>query len=86
MRYIFTSILGVVIDFCMAQGIITGRIVDEQSLPMEFANVMLVNHVDSAFIMGTVTKDDGTFTLQMEKQDGLLKVSSVGYQTQYFQA
>ena len=36
--------------------------------------------------MGTVTKDDGTFTIETDRNDELLKVSSVGYQTQYIQA
>lgn len=63
MRYIFIFILGVVVDFCMAQGVITGRIVDEQSLPIPFVNVLLLNRADSAFIVGAVTKDDGTFTI-----------------------
>lgn len=85
MRYIFIFILGVVVDFCMAQGVITGRIVDEQSLPIPFVNVLLLNRADSAFIVGAVTKDDGTFTIETNRNDGLLKVSSVGYQPQYIQ-
>ena len=46
--------------FAIAQNI-TGHIIDEQSQPMPFANVVLVNRVDSTFIAGAVTKDDGTF-------------------------
>ena len=30
---------------------ITGRVIDEQSQPMPFANVVLVNRTDSAFIV-----------------------------------
>ena len=67
-----------------AQGI-SGRVIDEQSQPMPFANVVLVNRSDSAFVAGAVTKDDGTFSISTDKQDGLLKVTSVGYQTQYVQ-
>lgn len=69
-----------------AQGNITGRVIDEQSQPIPFVNVVLLNRADSAFIMGTVTKDDGTFTIETDRNDELLKVSSVGYQTQYIQA
>ena len=68
--------------FGIAQNI-TGRIIDEQSQPMPFANVVLVNRVDSTFIAGAVTKDDGTFSISTNKQDGLLKVSSVGYILMY---
>ena len=40
-----------------AQGNITGRVIDEQSQPTSFVNVVLLNRADSAFIMGTVTKE-----------------------------
>ena len=75
-----------------AQGI-SGRVIDEQSQPMPFANVVLLNRTDSVFIVGAVTKDDGTFTIETENQDdgehqssGLLKVTSVGYITRYIDA
>ena len=68
-----------------AQGI-SGRVIDEQSQPMPFANVVLLNRTDSVFIVGAVTKDDGTFTIETDKQDGLLKVSSVGYIISYIDA
>ena len=68
-----------------AQGI-CGRVIDEQAQPMPFANVVLVSRADSAFIAGVVTKDDGTFSISTDKQDGLLKVTSVGYTTKFLDA
>ena len=72
---------------------ISGRVIDEQSQPMPFANVVLVNRSDSAFVAGAVTKDDGTFCISTDKQDdgeyqssGLLKVTSVGYIIRYIDA
>jgi hypothetical protein len=65
---------------------ISGRVIDEQSQPMPFANVVLVNRADSAFIAGAITKDDGTFSISTDKQDGLLKVTSVGYTTKFLDA
>ena len=73
-KTIITALLALVAIAGQAQGI-TGRVIDEQSQPMPFANVVLLNHTDSVFIVGAVTKDDGTFTIETEKQDGLLKVS-----------
>ena len=52
--------------FAIAQNF-TGRIIDEQSQPMPFANVVLVNRADSAFVAGAVTKDDGTFSISTDK-------------------
>ena len=47
---------------------ITGRVIDEQGQPMPFANVVLVNHSDSAFVAGAVTKDDGTFSISTDNK------------------
>ena len=65
---------------------ISGRVIDEQAQPMPFVNVVLVNRADSAFIAGAITKGDGTFIISTDKQDGLLKVSSVGYKIRYLDA
>ncbi len=89
---ILFSVMCLVAMASTAQGI-SGRVIDEQSRPMPFANVVLLNRTDSVFIVGAVTKDDGTFTIETENQDdgehqssGLLKVTSVGYITRYIDA
>lgn len=85
-QIIITMLLAFTTTGAEAQGNITGRVIDEQSQPMPFVNVVLLNRADSAFIVGAVTKDDGTFTIETDRNDELLKVSSIGYQTQYIQA
>ena len=65
---------------------ISGRVTDEQTQPMPFANVVFLNRSDSAFIAGAVTKDDGTFTIETDRNNGLLKVSSIGYIIRYIDA
>ena len=84
-RFLFLLAMLSATTFAIAQNI-TGRIIDEQSQPMPFANVVLVNCTDSTYIAGAVTKDDGTFSITTDKQDGLLKVSSVGYILMYIDA
>ena len=84
-RIVLVSMMCLVAIASTAQGI-SGRVIDEQSRPMPFANVMLVSRADSAFIAGVVTKDDGTFSISTDKQDGLLKVTSVGYTTKFLDA
>ena len=76
-RLILFSMMCLVAIASTAQDI-SGRVIDEQAQSMPFANVVLVNCADSAFIAGAVTKDDGTFSINTDKQDGLLKVSSIG--------
>ena len=84
-RIVLVSMMCLVAIASTAQGI-SGRVIDEQAQPMPFANVMLVSRADSAFIAGAVTKDDGTFSINTDKQDGLLKVTSVGYTTKFLDA
>lgn len=84
-RIVLVSMMCLVAIASTAQGI-SGRVIDEQAQPMPFANVVLVSRADSAFIAGVVTKDDGTFSISTDKQDGLLKVTSVGYTTKFLDA
>ena len=84
-RLILFSMMCLVAIVSAAQDI-SGRVIDEQAKPMPFANVVLVSRADSAFIAGTMTKDDGTFSISTDIQDGLLKVTSVGYTTKYLDA
>lgn len=84
-RFVFVSILCFVTIAIKAQSI-NGRVIDEQSQPMPFVNVVWLNRTDSTFITGAVTQEDGTFSIATDRHDGLLKVSSVGYSTKYIVA
>ena len=84
-RLILFSMMCLVAIASTAQSI-SGRVIDEQAQPMPFANVVLLSCSDSAYIAGAVTKDDGSFSIATDKQDGLLKVSSVGYIIRYIDA
>ena len=62
---------------------LTGTVLDEKGEPMPFVNVVLLSLPDSSFVQGAMTDDQGHFQIQTLKNDGLLKVSSIGYETQY---
>jgi len=64
----------------MAQNI-TGKIVDNQGNPLPFANVMLLSRPDSTFIKGAVSDEEGNFSIAANCNGGIIKVSSIGYQT-----
>lgn len=64
----------------MAQDI-KGKIVDEKGEPLAFANVVLLNRQDSAFVKGVVSGEDGHFAIDSPCNNGIIKVSSVGYKT-----
>lgn len=66
----------------MAQHI-TGKIINEQGEALPYANVFLLNQQDSTFIKGTVSDENGAFSLDGYQNGDILKVSAMGYKTNY---
>ena len=64
----------------------TGKVVDETGMPVPFANVVLLNATDSAFVAGTMTDDDGHFSLEGNASRPIIKVSYLGYKMQLMDA
>jgi len=63
-----------------------GRVIDEKGEPMPFVNVVLLSLPDSAFVQGAMTDEHGVFKIVTNVNNGVFKVSSVGYQTLYINA
>ena len=63
-----------------------GRVIDEKGEPMPFVNVVLLSLPDSAFVQGGMTDEQGVFKIVTNVDNGLFKVSSIGYQTLYIKA
>ena len=67
----------------MAQTL-SGRLTDETGQPVPYANIVLLSLPDSAFVTGTVSDEQGAFSLANTSDDKILcRISSVGYQTIY---
>ncbi len=62
---------------------VTGTVLDEKGDPMPFVNVVLLSLPDSSFVQGAMTDAQGHFQIKTINGGGLLKVSSVGYETQF---
>ena len=62
-----------------------GTVVDEQSQPLPFANVVLLSASDSTLITGGVTNESGYFAIpvQQPSTDILLRISFIGYSPLY---
>lgn len=59
-----------------------GKIIDATTKEaLSFANVVLLQAVDSAFVTGTVSGDDGTFSLVPPAGKSILRISLIGYET-----
>lgn len=48
---------------------------------MPYANVVLLSLPDSAFVSGTISGEDGSFTLETTSENQIVKISSIGYKT-----
>lgn len=59
-----------------------GRVIDASSEPVAYANVALLSKADSTIISGTITDEDGTFSISSD-EDGILMVAMLGYETIY---
>ncbi len=80
-KFIFTTAVCLsAISQMMAQNI-SGKIVDAKGEPLAFANVVLLNRQDSAFVKGAVSGENGCFSIDSPCNGGIIKVTSVGYKT-----
>lgn len=79
-RILLICLLSQLVVLSYAQSVM-GKVVDTHHAPIPFANVVLLNAKDSTFMAGTVTKEDGSFSLETGGSNNILKVSSIGYVT-----
>jgi len=60
-----------------------GTIVDEQGLPVAYANIAILNPADSTLLSGGVSNESGYFAVPYEQENVLARISYVGYKTVY---
>lgn len=64
---------------------ISGKIMDQENKPLEFANVLLLNPADSSLIKGTITESDGTYLFEMVNPSSyLISATMVGMQDAFY--
>lgn len=66
-----------------AQDHVSGIVVDEHQEPVAFASISLLQEADSAFVCGTTSDENGRFLINDVPTGKLLRISYVGYMTQY---
>lgn len=68
-------------SFGLSAQTVSGKLIDENSQPLPYANVVLLSLPDSAFVSGTISGEDGSFTLETTSENQIVKISSIGYKT-----
>ncbi len=79
-RTLFISVC-VVTSVGVSAQTVSGKLIDENSQPLPYANVVLLSLPDSAFVSGTISGEDGIFTLEATSENYIVKISSIGYRT-----
>lgn len=79
MKTILTLILVAVASMTAAAQNLTGKVMDENNLPLDYVNVVLLK-ADSTYISGTVTDDNGIFLFENTLGNPkYIRISSIGY-------
>ena len=60
-----------------------GLVVDENNLPLPYANVTLLNPADSTMVGGGVTNESGRFVIPNDHGKVIARITYVGYKTAY---
>ena len=60
---------------------LTGTIIDEQGLPLAYANIAILNPADSTLLGGGVSNESGYFSIPYEQDKVLARISYIGYKT-----
>lgn len=63
----------------MAQINIAGEIKTRDQQPIPFANILLLQPQDSSLVVGTISNEDGAFSLNVRSGDYIINISMIGY-------
>lgn len=62
---------------------VSGQIIDEEGLGVPFSNVAILNPLDSSIVKGSASDFDGNFSLIVPAGSYMLRLSYIGYRTQF---
>lgn len=60
-----------------------GRVLDERGEGLPYVNVVILSLPDSIAVGGTITDSDGSYAVSAEKDNAVLMVAMLGYETRY---
>jgi len=59
---------------------VQGHIVDEKNSPLMYVNMMLFNPIDTTYVQGATSGEDGSFSFNISEGRYLLRASAIGYE------
>ena len=82
-RVFLFMLTAVILPVSLSAQTVSGKLIDENSQPLPYANVVLLSLPDSTFVSGTISGEDGSFTLEATSENQIIQISSLGYKTVY---
>lgn len=74
-------LIGIILPVSLSAQTVTGKLIDENSKPLSYANVVLLSLPDSVYVSGTISGEDGSFTLEATSENQIVQISFLGYKT-----
>lgn len=81
--FLLVLLIGSLLPIGLSAQTVNGKLVDENNQPLPYANVVLLSLPDSAYVCGTISAEDGTFSLAATAQNQVVCISYLGYNTVY---
>lgn len=63
---------------------ITGKVIESNNLPVEYATVSILDNHSKKPLTGTITSEDGTFSINITDTDFYIEISFMGFKTKTF--
>ena len=79
MRKLVTLLVLLFNTFIIKAQSISGSLIDKSGNPISFANVVLLNRCDSSFVQGTISDENGNFSIGPFTDENILRVSCLGF-------
>ena len=83
MKTLLSVLISTFLSISISAQTVSGKLIDENSQPLPYANVVLLSLPDSTFVTGTISGEDGSFTLEATSENQIVRISSIGYMTAY---
>ena len=67
MKYSILLVLLLIVSLNASAQMFSGRVLDDQKIPVQYATVALLSVADSSLISGTVTDEQGIFKIEVSE-------------------
>lgn len=82
-KHILTTLCLILFPFSIFAQQLEGSLINSKQEPVGYANIVVLALPDSTFLQGTVSDENGKFSVKTTPQGKVVRISAIGYTTQY---